>query len=185
MIISNKILSSKLFERGSFGNSIKLWNSIEELKADKNITDLVCIRYKGSYGGAFCYYNIPKEKVEEKYKEILSQGYQKELIYFNDSSNREVDLVLQGEIMETPCGWYLLYSTVKEKMRVALKQESKHLQGLAVKQLLKSVMFETSYEDLLALFELYPDHVIEFQVTSTAVGDNPNRNTIFWEVRQY
>ena len=50
---------------------------------------------------------------------------------------------------------------------------------------LRSVLFPSSLADLEALFEIYPDSVIEFSAYRFAVGAIPGRNAVIWEVRNY
>jgi hypothetical protein len=51
--------------------------------------------------------------------------------------------------------------------------------------LLKLVLNENSYDDLMVLLDEYPDHVVEFSAMEGCYGTVPNRNSIVWEVRQY
>ena len=46
-------------------------------------------------------------------------------------------------------------------------------------------MNENSYDDLMELVELYPEHVIEFSATEGEVGLIRGRNHVVWEVRLY
>ena len=43
----------------------------------------------------------------------------------------------------------------------------------------------TPIEQLMNLDDIFPDSIIEFSAYNTQVGNIPNRNTIFWEVRNY
>lgn len=46
-------------------------------------------------------------------------------------------------------------------------------------------MDPSSQQDLDDLLDLYPDATIEFTCYDIDLGVIPNRNTIFWEVRNY
>lgn len=51
--------------------------------------------------------------------------------------------------------------------------------------LLNTYMDPSSRDDVDMLFELYPDATIEFTCFRVNVGSIPNRNTLFWEIRNY
>lgn len=57
--------------------------------------------------------------------------------------------------------------------------------GSARTVLLRSVLNENSYEDLLILLDKYPDHAVELSALSTCFGTVPHRNAVIWEVRKY
>jgi hypothetical protein len=94
-------------------------------------------------------------------------------------------LLIQGEVTRAPGGLYLRYDTtpslkMNEAMRVA-----KDAFGLRAKLLLDHHLWPSSRDDMDALLDLYPGHVIEFSAHDCACGDQPHRNTLFWEVRRY
>ncbi len=70
-------------------------------------------------------------------------------------------------------------------MNIALAEDSHHAYGVQVLDLLKPRMTESSYSDIEALFDLYPESGIEFSTYSIGVGNIPGRNTVIWEVRNY
>lgn len=57
--------------------------------------------------------------------------------------------------------------------------------GATVLALLDRYMDPSSRDDLQDLLDLYPDAVVEFSCFTVDVGVLPNRNTIFWETRNY
>jgi len=87
--------------------------------------------------------------------------------------------------MKTHLGFVLWYTTVKEPMNSGLEKESLYAQGLKAQILLKTHMSELSYEDLIALMELFPNSAIEFSCYRIPVGIISGRNTVIWEVRNY
>ena len=59
------------------------------------------------------------------------------------------------------------------------------LNGLNVKMLLLKYIYPNSFNDIMELIDIYPEHVIEFSTYEMPLGDCINRNTVIWEVRQY
>jgi hypothetical protein len=97
----------------------------------------------------------------------------------------ECEILLQGEVMRGERGLELTGSRLPKKMKIALAEMSEHHVGLAAKLLLDRYLSPASRDDIEALFDLYPDAVIEFGAYSRNVGDQPHRNTLIWEVRNY
>jgi len=181
--IRNKAEFYELYSKGLLGNRALTWNSQEELMQSSWRGD-VCIRGTG-IPRIHVKYNIPFEEVDKTIKDLTNLGYPKSILRFNQSMPDE-NLIIQGEVMDYFLnGLELTYSNVKKPMNRALKQEMKYANGLTAKLMLQSAMDPSSYSDLQALFETYDGAVVEFSTYSVNVGDIPNRNTVFWEVRNY
>lgn len=58
-------------------------------------------------------------------------------------------------------------------------------EGSAAPALLRSVLNENSYDDLMILLETYPEHVVELTALDVCFGTCPHRNGVVWEVRSY
>jgi hypothetical protein len=104
-------------------------------------------------------------------------------VNFNESAPDE-RLVLQGEVSRFVGGLYLRYSTLKLPMRSAMK-DARDVGGASAQAILRGVLTGSSYEDLDALLELYPDAVVEFGAYAKCLGAIPGRNAVIWEVRAY
>jgi hypothetical protein len=177
--VTKKHQNYKNAMQGCYGNQPKYWSSLEELYKDNRYCDLITLRTLLGGGGP-CLYDLPVNQVETAAKSLNVPSKD---IYYNESApdNR---VVLQGEYYNRhDC--LFAYSTVKEKMRSALKKECINLYGLASKEVLRSYMTPSSYEDFQALLDLYPDHVVELSIYSVCLGNIRGRNTIVWEVRRY
>jgi hypothetical protein len=70
-------------------------------------------------------------------------------------------------------------------MRLALREQATSVQGLRAQLLLRHYLDESSYSDVVELLTLYEGHVIELSAFDIAVGEQPARNTLIWEVRAY
>lgn len=127
-------------------------------------------------------------EVEDEWQWMLEHGADPDLMYisaihaqFNDS------VTMQGELSRWPTGWRLEAVVGKDApgiLRYAMAKASVY-SGLVARHILECHLWPSSYEDLLALFELYPDSVVELSACSFEVGTVPGRNTIIWEVRNY
>ncbi len=58
-------------------------------------------------------------------------------------------------------------------------------EGSAATAVLRSVLNENSYDDLMIVLDNHPDHVIELSALDICFGTVPGRNGITWECRLY
>jgi hypothetical protein len=173
----------KLFESGSLGNKPKTWSSYEEVLAD-GWKGKVTMRSKAGMARKNVRYCVPLDKIPYEIEEWKKQGMKEKDISFNETMPDE-HIAIQGEIMKSENGIYLLYSTLKTQMNTALKEKPEHAFGLKANILLKENLWPSSLADVEALLDLYPDSVIEFSAYEIAVGNLPGRNTVIWEVRDF
>lgn len=61
----------------------------------------------------------------------------------------------------------------------------KRWEGSAANILLRHILNENSYDDLMILLDTYPDHIVEFSALDVCFGTVPGRNAIVWELRRY
>ena len=172
----------KLYNAGLLGNRALAWDTYQELLAS-DWRDRVCIRGVGIPRNRVRY-NIPFEKIHDEIADLESKGFPKSILRFNQSMPDQ-NLVIQGEVAYLLHGWEMTYTTIKIPMNAAFQKETKIARGLAVKVILESAMDPSSFADLEALFDLYPESAVEFSTYDIAVGNIPGRNTVFWEVRHY
>jgi hypothetical protein len=181
MEITSKEKNYELLRNGFLGNRLRFWDSHQSLlKSD--YTGTVSMRYKGTASNFYAY-EVKIKDIQKMIYEWTQKGADKNLIIFNESAP-DKKLLIQGEIMHGAHGYYLFYSTEKKKMREALKT-GRHAYGLAAVQLIKMHIDPQSFNDLLVLLELFPEHVVEFSTYSIDLGNIPGRNTVIWEVRKY
>ena len=170
------------FKKGEFGNSSLHWDTYKGYLAS-GYPDLIAIRTR--IPGGRCDYFISKNQVANRINDFKRDGYDLIDLHFSAQCPEE-DKLLQGELMLTTRGLFLLGSTnLKLAMRQALKEDSFKLFGLAAHLFVKNRMCPNSWDWLQQLFDLYPGHVIEFTTLRYCWGDIPGFNTLFWEVRNY
>jgi hypothetical protein len=184
MAVLGKRQNFRLWQGGHYGNKLRAWRNIDDL-LDSGYPGPVTIRYLGDIGGGWCLYDVPTSRVAVELLSMISQGAEPELVMFNEGiPNRSI--VLQGELWTGADRLYWMrYSRVKLKMRDALAEKTEVSQGIKSLNLVKSAMSPSSWADFELLIERYPDHAIEFTVTSGTIGDTPGRNAVVWEIRRY
>lgn len=185
MRIETKAENYRLYEAGHFGNKLRTWRSLIEIHED-SFTGRVVMRYKGRAGGAR-YPRLGEHVTLEEAASLIqiwkARGADVKSIAFNEAAPDEA-LLLQGEVMLSTQHVSLFWSEEKTTMRRAMAKATQ-TDGLRAIFKLRSALFPSSLNDLEALFELYPDSVIEFSAYRFALGSLPSRNTVIWEVRNY
>jgi hypothetical protein len=171
---------------GMYGNRLRSWDSIEALRTS-DWRGLVTVRTLLGGGGP-CIYDMPVERAE---KVSTSLGLPKAAVCFNQGAV-DSTIRLQGEYLNDVVrvdgrtfDGVLRFSTVKLKMRDALRVEERTLCGLAARLALRDCMTPSSWADFEALLEIYPGHVLEVSTYEGTLGDLPGRNSIVWEIRKY
>lgn len=181
--VLHKQWSYDLYLQGLLGNKPRTWNSYEEIIAS-GYTGEITMRSKKGIGRSKVKYHIPVQNLSFEMKDWTKQGIQLSEITFNESMPEE-KMIIQGEVTNFRGPLYLLYSSLPESMNIALDKDPHVAEGLNALLLLKQSMDASSFADLEVLLEMYPFSTIEFSSFSANVGVVPNRNTVFWEVRDY
>lgn len=175
MRIATKAAYYRLWRAGLLGNRPRTWADAAALAAS-GWTGPVVAR-STSIGG--------KTRYGISVEEALALAAREPGLTFNELLEDE-HILLQGEVQRSEHGLILFYSFAPGlRMKEALAREPNHAIGLTAKIILDHYLSPASRDDLDALLDLYDGHVIEFGVYARNVGDQPHRNTLFWEVRDY
>jgi hypothetical protein len=173
MKITNKQQFYALWRQGLLGNQPRVWADVKALVRSKYI-GCVTMRSTGA-AGSRTRYNVP---VQQAINEAWPGAT------FNESMPDDV-LIMQGEAAQRPGGLVLTYSmTPGLPMRKAMERPLTAT-GLSALSLLRHSADPHTMLDIEAIFDLYPDAVIEFGAYGRKLGTLPHRNTIIWEVRDY
>lgn len=182
--VGSKERNFELFRGGAYGNRMRTWRSLEELRAS-GYRRPVTMRYAGAAGGGRCVYNVNQKDLPDWIRIWARNGSEESRIFFNESTPDHLAL-MQGEIVaDERVGYALIWSRVARPMREALRDGARNHLGPGALLIVKAAMDPASYEDFLALLERHPGAAIEFSVFRVNVGDLRGRNTVFWEVRNY
>jgi len=180
-----KILSKaeffKLWELGVLGNRTNLW--IDPRAAYYSGSEIIGFREVGKAGGG-AWERAPRDEVFKTYRKWREAGRN---FRMDDGTPGDQYITLQGEICRTIRGLEGYFSSnVHLPMRSAMRAgHMRSYGGASVLVLLRTYMDPSSQDDLFDLLDLYPDATIEFTCFNRNAGVFPNRNTIFWETRDY
>jgi hypothetical protein len=184
MQVTSKKQNFENFSAGRYGNNLRQWSSWGKLH-ESGYRGSVTMRYNGLGGGGPCIYDLQYAEAWRAKEKWGAQGYDPERIYFNETAPNH-KAILQGELHRyAPVGYALHYSTLPLPMRPALQHGAQNHLGPGALLILKVRMSPSSYADLQAALDLWPDATFEISIFSVNVGSLPGRNSIIWEVRNY
>lgn len=174
--ITNKNRMYFLWKRGAFGNKVAHWDTLGEF---------ISSTYEGRCGFRSTKIGSRNMGVFDSKEELLkNHPVTNEVLVYSEGTLSDT-VIIQGEITRGISGLYLYYSTVKDMMRPALATRTSYALRTEAHSILQTYCDPASYEDLMLLLDMYPDHVIEFSTFSHNLGIVPHRNTVIWEVRKY
>jgi hypothetical protein len=188
--ITNKTEYYRLARRHLLGNTIRQWSRTEFAALRDNakrhpgdvvVPGVVALRGTTPQSQLYQGYNLtPDEAMERATNAHNLHGIE---LLVDEQAPDDLS-VIKGEVMRTERYLYMRYDeTPGLRMREAYPI-MKHAEGLEVVQRLRRAMDASSWQCLNQLFDEYPDSIVEFTVYSKALG-HFNRNTVFWEVRNY
>lgn len=187
--ITSKWQNIEAFRYGHFGNTVEVWDTVEEfLDSEEPTATIRCKDSRG--GGGFCKYCVPKEDIHSVMDSMALEGADRDLMWFH--ANPPADgQILQFEYQHRDStGWIrepvMRYTFVNEPMRPALAKQCIHERGhIKCQALIHQHMTDPSWSMFLDCVNRYPDHVIEVSCFSTNIGVVPGHNSIIWEVRDF
>ncbi len=180
--IPNKQASYALYEVGEFGNKLRSWSSYAKL-CEVHFSGMLTMRYAGK-AGSFCEYRVDREDVNDMLIKWRDEGAEITKVKFNESAPDD-HLLIQGEIQQHSSKKYVLsYSTDKVTMREAMRNPQDMI-GQKALFLLQEHFSKESMRNLKRLFATYDRAVVEFSTYDHFLGNLPENNTVFWEVRNY
>jgi hypothetical protein len=172
------------FCKGEFGNRTQVWDSVDEYLESCHV-GMVHLRNR-IVGGPTWYHLKDKWELLTKYREVLkntpaSQWYVGEMI----PTEVEKKLLIQGEVQQSTSHIDLYFSTVPEPMRSSLAKGGTMVKGIKAVAILKHYLDPSSYDWIMELLSLYPNHVVEFSCYGTNIGILVGMNAVVWECRLY
>lgn len=183
--ITSKRQSYNLWRQGLFGNKGGDWATVEDLRKSR-FRGTVAIRYCGFAHGGIFIKDLQIQQVEPTLAKLHEQGWSLSDFYILEQMSPDiVTYRINGELLNTPDGLALYYSTDNALMRDALVKSGRQVWGLRTMLVLRHFLNPTDFEELMTLLDHFPGHVIEFSSFSRSVGLIPHRQMIVWEVRLY
>lgn len=172
---------------GEFGNRSPTWETpVRFLKEFplRHETWNRLFHLRNRVAGGPTYYNVPNHHMGEMLEQLEDKDVDLTQFYVSEMAPTK-STILQGEVVRDVGGLQLTWSTLAKPMRNALYEESRFSHGLTANLILQTYLDPTSYDWIQELFDLYPDHVVEFSTYDHCWGAVPSRNTVIWEVRLY
>lgn len=186
--INNKREFYKLWREGVLGNRTNLYDSFEEAAKAQAHKPWDKQRYGfreiGRSGGGKWELGTNFYDAKLTADRWIKEGRK----FIIDDSVPNHKSLMQGEVCRTEKGLqsFLAIGYGLKPMRLTMAAGlHKHRGYLETRLLLEKFMDASSRDDLDQLLELYPDSAIELTCFDIKVGHFPNRNTIFWETRNY
>jgi len=194
----------ELLKAGAFGNTIPIYSPFEALAlytdpppagVMESSEGVWTVRTRSKPGTQLPDYSVPVRGFL-KLAMLIHSWRTEYKVDVNDimiSPNPPDDkIAIQGELMRTPLGLHFKYNcTPNKSLRRAMDEFTEdgdragYATGLTAKMLLQQNLTPSSYADLEAVLDQYPDHVVELTAWAVEVGNIPGRNTCVWEVRLY
>lgn len=175
----------RLARLGLLGNTLRQWETPSEMR-DSGYSGLVAVRSKRP-GGVFTP-NLQGLAAAAEWFLRTSYGEQCVLAEMDTGGGRRMltGFVWRDEV--EPMGYVLEYSERDELVRHAMRMDHhiKHVErGLRAIRKMREHMTEYDWDDVSALFDMYPDAIVEFTCFANEIGSLPGRRAIIWEVRDY
>lgn len=188
--ICSKLENYRLCHAGAYGNRLRQWDSIEAWKAS-GYGEPVCMRTALHAGGGPKRFFVRPEEVESLaalWK--IEHKVPRDRIRLSEMADGV--RVLQGQYFngvveidgEVRNGVFKL-TFASGPIPIALQAHQKTVYGLTATLLIQHFMTPSSFSDFQELLDRYPDHVLEFSVWESCIGDTPGRNAVVWEIRKY
>lgn len=178
MQIKNKTQMYEMLRQGKLGNTLRTWVSEEDYLASgfRGRTSLRCRQ-----PGVTFRHGLTHEEALREGRLCFEGCAPEDFIYCEAAPDWEC--VFQGEVQRGLYGVDLFWSTDKSNHRVAMRG-ARQTHGVAAITLLQHYLDPQDFDDLMALLDLYEDHVIEFSVFRNPLGCF-NRTCVIWECRFY
>lgn len=172
MIINTKTKMYRNLKTGKLGNALKIYNDISNAPNTKRLA----VRFMEIASMNRCIPQIYK-------RDLLASDIDLSKAVICDCPKDLGNCMLNAEVARTHEGINLRYKVGNMVMRQAMNNPERAI-GLKAKIILEYYTDPASYDTIMELLDMYPDHVIEFSVFDKAIGIF-NRPTIIWEVRKY
>lgn len=186
--ITDKRVMYRLLAAGAFGNTIPMWTDAAtwERESPPRI-DWWGVRTMTP--GGPCRLNCPRAEVAATFAEYEAAGHRAQIsmmvdrvasvLLWADVWDSPAGLVVEGiEYPDTAAGW-----TWRNSMPDPAKR--RRWEGTAAQMVLRRHLDANDLDDIAAVFERWPGHVLELSALDRFVGCVPHRRGIVWEIRSY
>jgi len=193
MIIADKSQYLRLASKGELGNTLRIWNSLEELAkrgCSSNARLTIRNRVRSS---PFFVPSVYAVDVAKMVKSLVDRGANPESMYFQeiphlagckDPKCQGCGRLINAEAVRDESYIYLAYGTNPSlSLRLDVLGSGRTANGLEAISRIKA-LDEGCYETLQDIWDRYPESVIEFTIFGSPVGEF-RQNFVVWECRNY
>ncbi len=183
MNITSKAQMYAMLQSGAFGNTMPQWFNIDQWESEAKPYDFWGVRSLTPGGPCRLYCPIAEVRSTIQTPEFIKAGYNLSMMI-----DAIVGIRLWAEVVDTTSGlivYGIEYPPKGGSWRELMPTQAKTWSGVAAMMILRKHLNETSFDDLMELRDLYPNHVYEFSATDQCIGRIPHRNICMWEVRNY
>lgn len=185
--ITRKDQMYRLLMGGAFGNTNPSYNSLDDWYKSLPDSPIKTWGIRSLDPGGPCQFYVPTLAVPETCAAFIRQGSN-----FNISPMIDYfrTVTLWADVFDDPAGSGLKVYGIEYPKRGAswrefMPIEGKTWEGTLARCLLRKHLNPSSLADLWAIFEHWPNHVVELSAVEGTYGTVPGRNAVIWEVRNY
>jgi hypothetical protein len=185
--IASKAQMYELLAGGAFGNTIPQFFSVEQWLASPDSKVYKTWGVRTLTPGGPCRLFCPVAEVRATAESYIARG---EKINISCMIDAVCEVTLWGEVYDDPNDsglkvYGIEYPPKGGSWRDLMPTKGRTWEGLAARGILQKHMSPSSLADLWAIFDLWPEHVVEFSAVDRNFGTIPGRNCVVWEVRKY
>lgn len=180
MKVRDKVTMYRMLGEGAFGNTIRQWVDLDDWKATNTGEALWGVR--SMTPGGPCRLYCPIDEVEATALAFLAQGHRPQFSVMVDALMR---VLLWADVWDSPTG-LRVYGVENPPKGLSWREGMKRgiqWDGVRGLMMLAQHLNASSLEDLWAVLDRFPGHVVELSAVSRCYGTVPGRNGIVWEVR--
>lgn len=185
--ITDKAEMYRLLAAGAFGNTIPQYFSVAEWRASGDDSRFQVWGVRTLTPGGPCRLNCPAGEVEATVAAFAPHRPNISLMVdrvaavtlWADIWDSLSGLIVEGiEHPDTAAGW-----TWRNAMPDPARR--RRWEGTAARMILRRHLDPNDLDDLAAVFDRWPGHVLELSAVDRFLGRVPHRRGIVWEVRAY
>lgn len=174
---------------GAFGNTVLQYFDVAAWAASPDAVRYATWGVRTLTPGGPCRLNCPRAEVAATAGGFAAAGHRVNVSLMIDAVctvtawleafDSAAGLVVEGvEAPDTAGGW-----TWRNSMPDPARR--RRWEGAAARCVLRRHLNPNSLDDLAAVLDHFPGHVVEMSATDRCFGTVPHRNTVVWEVRGY
>ena len=183
--IRDKATMYRLLAAGRLGNTIPQFFDVGEWERSADCRRWPTWGVRTLRPGGPCRLNCPREEVRATcdLPEYAAAG-----VNISMMIDAAMTVTLWADVYDSPAGLLVYgveYPPKGGSWRAMMPTRGRHYEGVAAKMLLQRHLNANGLDDVEAVFDRWPGHVLELSAAERCFGVLPGRNYCTWEVRAY